>query len=61
MKEINQWEDVFGWLKVTLVVKQCEEEEKGEENRAIFMNIYLANYWANFFQIWYVRSCIWRA
>ena len=29
---------VFGWLKVTFV-KQCEEE-KGEENRAIFRNTY---------------------
>ena len=33
---------VFGWLKVTFV-KWCEEE-KGEENEAIFRNTYLANY-----------------
>ena len=52
---------VFGWLKVTFV-KQCEEEEeKGEENGVIFRNTYLANYWADFFQIWYVGSHIWRA
>ena len=30
----------FGWLKVTFV-KQCKEEEKDEENRAIFRNTYL--------------------
>ena len=55
---------VFAWLKVTFV-KRCkeeeEEEEKGEENRAIFRNTYLTNYWADFFQIWYVASRIWRA
>ena len=56
---------MFGWLKVTFV-KRCEEEEeeeeeKGEENRAIFRNTYLANYWTDFFQIWYVGSRIWRA
>ena len=44
-----------------LFVKRCEEEEKGEENRAIFRNTYLVNYWAYFFQIWYVGSRIWRA
>ena len=46
------------------MVKRCEEdeeEEKGEENGAIFRNTYLANYWADFFQIWYVGSRIWRA
>ena len=44
---------VYGWLKVTFV-KRCEEEEKGEENKEIFRNTYLANYWMDFFQIWYV-------
>ena len=51
---------VFSWFKVTFV-KWCEEEEKGEENGVIFRNIYLANYSANIFQIWYRRSRIWRA
>ena len=41
---------VSGWLKVTFL-KWCKEEEKGEENEAIFRNTYLANYWADFFQI----------
>ena len=38
-------------------VKWCEEKEerKYEENEAVFMNTYLMNYWANFFQDWYVR------
>ena len=31
---------VFGWLKVTFT-KQCKEEEKAEENGAIFRNAYL--------------------
>ena len=35
---------VFGWLKVTFVKRCEEEEEKGEENRAIFRNTYLAIY-----------------
>ena len=35
LKEINLWEGCFGWLKVAFV-KQCEEEEKGEETGAIF-------------------------
>ena len=48
---------VFGWLKVTFV-KRYEEDE---ENRAIFRNIYLANYLADLLQIWYVGSRIWRA
>ena len=48
---------VFVWLKVTFV-KRYEEEEKGDENGDIFRNTYLVNYWANFFQIWYVASCI---
>ena len=39
---------MFGWLKVTFI-KWCEEE-KCEENEAIFMNTYLINYLANFFQ-----------
>ena len=43
---------VFGWLKVTFV-KWCEEE-KYAENGVIIMNTYLVNYWADFFQIWYV-------
>ena len=60
LKEIDPWEGCFGWLKVTFV-KRCEEEEKGEENGAIFRNTYLANYWVDFFQIWYVESCIWKA
>ena len=50
---------VFGWLKVTFV-KWCEEEEKYAENGAIIMNTYLVNYWADFFQIWYVGLYIWR-
>ena len=56
LKEINVRE---GWLKGTFV-KWCEEE-KGKENRAIFRNTYLTNYWADFFQIWYVGLRIWRA
>ena len=50
---------VFGWLKVTFV-KWCEEEEKYAENGAIIMNTYLVNYWADFFQIWYVGLYVWR-
>ena len=42
-------------------VKRCEEEEEGEENGAVFRNTYLANYWTNFFQIWYVGLHIWKA
>ena len=41
-------------------VKWCEEEKR-EENGAIFTSMYLANDWADFFQIWYVESRIWRA
>ena len=60
LKEIDPREKgVFGWLKVTFV-KRCEEEE-GEENRAIFRSTYLANYWPDLFQIWYVGLRIWRA
>ena len=59
MKEIGPLEGCFGRLKV-IFVKRCEEE-KGEENGAIFRNTYLANYWADFFQIWNVGLCIWRA
>ena len=44
LKEISLLEGCFGWLKVTFV-KRCEEEEKCEENGAIFMNTYLINYW----------------
>ena len=34
------------------------KEEKCEENGAIFINTYLVNYSADFFQILYVRSHI---
>ena len=44
---------VFGWLNV-IFVKWCKEEEKWEENGAIFRNTYLANYRADLLQIWYV-------
>ena len=61
LKEIDPWEGCFWLVKVTFVKRYEEEEEKGEENRAIFRNTYLANYYADFFQIWYVGSRIWRA
>ena len=61
LKEIDPREGCFGWLKVTFVKWCDEEEEKGEENGVIFKNTYLASYWDEFFQIWYVGSCIWRA
>ena len=35
-----------------------QKEEKFEENEAVFRNTYLANYWANFLQIWYVEMHI---
>ena len=63
LKEIDSWEGCF-WLAQSYFCKMsCEEEEEeiGEENRAIFRNTYLANYWTDFFQIWYVGSRIWRA
>ena len=41
LKEIHPGEGVLSWLKV--VVNQCEEE-KCEENWAIFRNAYLTNY-----------------
>ena len=36
-----------------------EEEEKYEEHPANFRYSYLVNYGGDFFQIWYVWSCIW--
>ena len=47
---------IFGWIKV-IFVKWCEEEEKCEENGAIFRNKYLTNYWDDF---QYVELHTWR-
>ena len=45
LKEIDLQEGCL-WLAQSYFCKWCEEEEeKGEENRAIFRNTYLANYW----------------
>ena len=46
LKEIHPEE---GWLKF-IAVNWCEEE-KCEENQAIFRNTYLANYSSDFLQI----------
>ena len=43
------------WLAQRYCLKWFKEEEKDEENGAIFRNTYLTNYWANFLQIWYVE------
>ena len=40
-----------------LFLKWCKEE-KCEDNGTVFRNTYLANYWADFLQIWYV--CVYR-
>ena len=40
LKEIDPGES---WLKV-IVLNWCEEEEKCEENRAIFRNLILGNF-----------------
>ena len=45
LKEIHPGEGF--WLKV-IVLSRCEEEEKYEENRAIFRNAYFKNYLADF-------------
>ena len=55
-KEIDRQERCLWWIKVNFV-KWCEEEEKCEENGAIFRNKYLMNYWADF---QYVELHIWR-
>ena len=57
LKEIHLGKGCFSWLKV-IVLNQCEEEEKYEENRTIFRNAYLKNYLANFLQISYAKLCI---
>ena len=50
LKAIHPGEDCF-WLKI-VVVNRCEEgEEKCEENWAIFRIAYLTNYLSDFFQI----------
>ena len=43
---VPNWKEIHlgeGWLKV-IVLNRCKEEEKCEENQAIFRNIYLAHY-----------------
>ena len=60
LKEIHPGEGCFSWLKV-IVLNQCKEEEKYEENQAIFRNVYLANYLSDFLQIWQLKSCTQRA
>ena len=58
LKEIHQGK---GWLKVIVLDGCKEQEEKHEENWAIFRNVYLKTYLAGLLQIWYAKSCIWRA
>ena len=58
LKEIHPGEDCFFWLKVIVLSRCKEEEEKYEENWAIFRNVYLKNYLADFPQIWHAKSCI---
>ena len=59
MKEIHPWEDWFFWLKI-IVLNRCEEE-KYEENWAIFRSAYFKNYLADFlpnlvFQVVYMEG-----
>ena len=61
-KEIYLGEGCFFWFKI-IVLSWCEEEdeeERYEENRAIFRNTYFKNYLADFLQIWYATLHIWR-
>ena len=46
LKEIHPGKECFSWLKV-IVVNRCDEE-KYEENRAIFRNAYFKNNLADF-------------
>ena len=60
LKEIHPGKGCFFWLEV-VVLSWCEEEEKYEKNWAIFRNAYFKNFLTNVLQIWYAKSCIWRA
>ena len=55
LKEIHPGK---GWLKLIVLSRCKEDEEKYEENRAMFRNTYFKNYLAEFPQIWYAKSCI---
>ena len=48
LKEIDPWEGCF-CLAESYFCKTVRRRRKGEENRAIFRNTNLANYWADFF------------
>ena len=56
VKEIHPGQGCFSWLKV-VVVNRCEEEEKREENWAIFRKAYLTNYLSDFFKFG-MLSCV---
>ena len=50
---MGRWEGYFYETCINVFVILCEgeeEDEKCEENQAIFRNKYLKNYWNDFFQ-----------
>ena len=60
-KNVSMRRSFFSRFNLFLIWCEEEEEEKCEENWAVFKNAYLGKRWRDFPQIWYVRWCIWRA